>query len=144
MDLYRIQTNPITVDEFRPLVADPAAGAEACFLGVVRNEFGGRPSRGLRYEAYASLAEKEMARVGEELRREYGALHVVMVHRVGTLDIGEVSVLVMVSAPHRKDALAACQAGIDRLKARVPIFKQELWADGAEAWHGAPDGPPTG
>ena len=143
MDIYRIQAGPIDVGEALAALFDPACGGQALFLGVARNEFQGRPSAGLEYEAYASLAEREMARIGQDLRLEFGVRHVVMVHRVGRLALGEASVLVGVAAPHRAAALDACRAGIDRLKSRVPIFKRERWADGEAAWHGAPDGPPV-
>jgi molybdopterin synthase catalytic subunit len=143
MDYYHIQEVPIDVAACLAHLADPAAGAQAVFLGVVRNEFEGRPSSALTYEAYTPLALREMERLGEALKEEFSALHVVMVHRLGTLKVGEASVLVAVSAAHREMALRACQAGIDRLKATVPIFKQEHWAEGDPAWHGEPGGPPV-
>lgn len=141
MDLYRVQAETIEPTALLPLLDDPEAGAEAVFLGVVRNEFAGRASAGLEYDAYVPLAEKEMQRIGEELKREFGVRHLVMVHRTGRLSVGEVSVVVAVSTPHRPEAFAACREGIDRLKARVPIFKRELWAEGEGEWHGVPGGP---
>jgi molybdopterin synthase catalytic subunit len=141
MDAYRVQTEPIDVTAALALVADPACGGQTVFLGVVRDEFEGRPSEGLVYEALVPLAEREMARIGAELHREFDARHVVMWHRIGRLAVGEASVVVAVAAPHRDAAFAACRAGIDRLKTRAPIFKKELWADGSAAWHGEPGGP---
>jgi molybdopterin synthase catalytic subunit len=141
MDAYRVQTEPLDVGAALALVDDPACGGQTVFLGVVRNEFEGRASAGLVYEALVPLAEREMARIGAELHREFDARHVVMWHRIGQLAVGEASVLVAVAAPHRDQAFAACRAGIDRLKSRVPIFKKELWADGSAAWHGEPGGP---
>lgn len=141
MELYRIQADPIDLPAYLPRLEDPACGGQALFLGVVRAEFEGRPTVGLEYDAYVPLAEKTMAVIGEELRREFGVRHVVMVHRIGRLEVGEAAVLVAVAAPHRGEAFLACRAGIDRLKARVPIFKRELWADGAAQWHGEPGGP---
>ncbi|MCL8206637.1 MAG: molybdenum cofactor biosynthesis protein MoaE [Actinomycetia bacterium] len=143
MEHYRIQPEPIDVASYLPWLEDPACGGQAVFVGVVRAEFEGRPSVGLEYDAYVPLAERTMAAIGGELRREFGVRHVVMVHRVGRLRVGEAAVLVAVAAPHRAEAFAACRAGIDRLKARVPIFKRELWADGTSAWHGEPGGPPA-
>ncbi len=142
-DVYRIQHEVIDVAAFLPLLADPGVGGQALFLGVVRDEFAGRRSRGLTYEAYAVLAEREMARIGQDLRSRWDLRRIVMVHRVGPLAVGEVSVLVACAAAHRDQALEACRAGIDRLKERVPIWKQEHWADGEDAWHGAPGGPPA-
>lgn len=134
-DLYRITEDPIDIAEVLAAIADPATGAHAVFFGTVRDEFEGRASRGLFYEAYAELAEKEMRQIGEELKAEFGIHHVAMVHRVGELGLTEVSVVVAVSSPHRPDAFPACRAGIDRVKARAPIWKKELWTDGQEHWH---------
>lgn len=138
MDRYVIQTEPIGVEHALAAIQDPAAGGEALFLGTVRNEFAGHPSVGLFYEAYQDLAEKEMARIGAELKAEFGVLHVVMIHRVGELALTEAAVLVAVSAPHRDAAIQACHAGIDRIKARAPIWKKERWADGPAVWHHDP------
>lgn len=140
MDRYEIVNGPLTVSEALDGVADPAVGGVVVFLGVVRNEFESRPSQGLHYEAYRAMAEQEMARIGASLKARHGVLHVIMQHRVGTLSVTEPSVLVAVSAPHRAAAFAACEEAIDRLKAEVPIWKKELWADGAAAWH---DDPPV-
>ena len=143
MDIFRIQESPILVAEALDALADPACGGQALFLGVVRNEVQGRASSGLEYDAHVSLAEREFRRIGDEIRLEFGVRHIVMVHRTGRLALGEASVLVGVSAPHRHAALNACEAAIDRLKGRAPIFKRELWADGEAAWHGEPGGPPV-
>lgn len=134
-DIYRVVAQSIDVGEALTAIADPGTGGQAIFLGTVRNEFNGRPSRGLFYEAYQEMAEKEMRQIGDELKVEFGARHVVMIHRVGELALGEISVVVAVSAPHRPQAFSACRAGIDRLKARVPIWKKERWADGEDSWH---------
>ncbi|PSR22421.1 MAG: molybdopterin synthase [Sulfobacillus acidophilus] len=139
MDIVRIQDVPIDVNEGIAAIIDERAGGEAIFLGTVRNVFEGRASRGLFYEAYRDLAEKEMKRIEEELKREFDVLHVVMVHRIGELALGEIAVMVAVSAAHRHQAIRACEAGIDRIKSRVPIWKKERWADGKTAWHDDPE-----
>jgi molybdopterin synthase catalytic subunit len=126
---------PIAVEREVALLQDPGCGGVAVFLGTVRDEFEGRPSRGLVYQAYVPLAEKELARIGAELQAEFGARRVVLVHRVGTLALGEISVLVGVATPHREAAFLAARAGIDRIKQRVPIWKKELWAEGGASWH---------
>lgn len=136
---YAIVETPIAVERETALLQDPACGGVAVFLGTVRNSFEGRASRGLVYQAYAPLAERELARIGQELQAEFGARRVVLVHRVGTLGLGEISVLVGVATPHREDAFAAARAGIDRIKQRVPIWKKELWADGQSGWHFEPE-----
>jgi molybdopterin synthase catalytic subunit len=138
MDIIRIQSETILLSEAEQAVRDPSAGGHAFFVGTVRDSFDGRASRGLFYEAYAPLAEKEMRRIVDELRHEFGVLHAAVIHRVGELVLGEIAVVVAVSAPHRQEALAAAAAGIDRVKARVPIWKKERWADGADAWHHDP------
>lgn len=114
--------------------ARPSDGGVCIFVGVVRNENGGRVTTGIRYEAYGPMAESEMEKIAEGLRREWPAVRVRMVHRVGPLEIGEASVIVVATAPHRADAFAACRAAIDRIKTTVPIWKKESYADGTEEW----------
>lgn len=133
--VVRVQTEPIEVEKALAFIDDASCGGQALFLGTVRNSFSGRPSRGLFYDAYPALAEKEMARINGELSQEFEVAHVVMIHRIGELKVGEIAVLVAVSAPHRGAAFAACQAGIDRIKTRVPIWKLERWQDGPDSWH---------
>lgn len=135
MDIYRVQEDRIDVEEALSAIADDRAGGQAVFLGTVRNEFEGRASVGLFYEAYRELAEKEMARIAGELKAEFHALHVAMIHRIGELALGESAVIVAISAPHRQEAILACHAGIDRIKSRAPIWKKERWADGEAQWH---------
>ncbi len=143
MDVYRITKEPIDVASALIDIADDRAGAQALFLGTVRNEFEGRSSRGLYYDAYEPLAEKELRRIGEELKQEFGALHVVLIHRIGDLPLGVVSVLVAVSTGHRGEAFAAAREGIDRIKLRVPIWKKEHWGNGQDAWHHDPEAFPA-
>ncbi|MCL5063723.1 MAG: molybdenum cofactor biosynthesis protein MoaE [Firmicutes bacterium] len=138
MDRYQVVTRPISVEQALSDVSDPACGGVVVFLGVVRNQFEGRASEGIEYEAYQAMAERELQRLGDDLKREFRVNHVVIEHRVGRLAVSEASVLVAVSSPHREAAFAACQAGIDRLKQTVPIWKKELWADGTEGWHDDP------
>lgn len=138
MDIYRIQNEPIVVEEALHAISDPATGGEALFLGTVRNHFDGRESQGLFYEAYAELAEMEMGRIGQELKERFGVSHVVMIHRTGELTLGEVAVVVAISSAHREAAMLACHQGIDEIKRRVPIWKKERWADGPAGWHHDP------
>lgn len=138
MDRYEVTTDGLDIERALADVSDPACGGIVAFLGVVRNEFDGRASQGIEYQAYQAMAEKEMRRIGEALKEEFDVRHVVMRHRVGRLAVSEASVLVAVSGPHRGPVFLACQRGIDRLKETVPIWKKELWADGSEAWHDDP------
>jgi molybdopterin synthase catalytic subunit len=110
-----------------------AEGAVATFAGTVRNNTGGRPTLCLDYECYEPMALKTMAQIGGELTRDFSLTRVALVHRLGRLLVGETSVAVVATAPHRRAALEAASAGIDRLKKRVPIWKKEHFADG-ETW----------
>lgn len=117
-------------------VADPAAGAVVLFCGTVRDNARGRRVEFLEYEAYTALAEKEMRRIGEEAVRRWPLCRVAVTHRLGHLEVGETSVAIAVSAPHRGEAFEAGRFLIDTLKQTVPIWKKEVWGSGAE-WIGS-------
>ena len=108
------------------------AGAVALFYGVVRNNSMGRRVLYLEYDAYAEMAENMMREIAEEALVNYPITDVAIQHRTGRLEIGETSLLVAVSAPHRKEAFEACHALVDRFKEVVPIWKKEVWEDGEE------------
>ena len=112
-------------------------GALCLFLGVVRGDNEGRPVLRLEYEAYEDMALPMMEEIAADTRRRFGVTEVRIVHRLGRLEVGEVSVAVAAASPHRAEAFAACRHAIDTLKARVPIWKKELYADGA-AWREEP------
>ena len=112
-------------------------GALCLFLGVVRDENEGRRVLRLEYEAYEDMALPLMEEIAAEARRQFGVGEVRIVHRLGRLEIGEVSVAVAAASPHRAEAFAACRYAIDTLKARVPIWKKEFYADGA-VWREEP------
>jgi len=116
-------------------VADTRAGAIATFQGTVRSQSRGRDVIALEYEAYSEMAEKVMAEIAAEVKARYELCEVAITHRLGRIEIGEVSVATAVSAPHRQDALAACKDVIDALKERVPLWKKELY-EGDEEWIG--------
>ena len=101
------------------------------FEGVVRNNSGGRETLFLEYESYEQMAVEVMARIGREIAAAHAIGRIGMIHRLGRLEIGEASVLIVVTAPHRKAAFDACREGIDRLKKLAPIWKKEHFADGA-------------
>lgn len=120
-----------------PLVAyvqTPADGAVVTFAGVARNQFGGRATAFLSYEAYAEMAAPVLAQIAEEARARWPIGLVAVHHRVGTLEVGETAVLVVVAAPHRQGAFAAAEYIMERIKAVAPIWKREHWADGAADW----------
>ncbi len=130
-DLVRLVHDRLDVGAL--LAPTPADGAVCVFLGVVRNENAGRRVVGLEYEAYEEMALPLLEELVAETRRRYPVTEVRLVHRLGRLEIGETSVVVAVSAPHREQAFAACRLAIDTLKRRVPIWKKEFYADGS-AW----------
>jgi len=109
-------------------------GAICLFVGVVRNESEGRETTGIHYEAYGAMAEGEMARIAAGLAEEFPGARVLIRHRLGHLAVGEASVAVAATAPHRAEAFAACRAAIDRIKTRVPIWKKEFRLDGSSEW----------
>lgn len=132
--MFKITDKIITGAEVQQAVVAPDAGAVVLFLGTVRNNTDGRPVHHLEYEAYPPMAEKKMAEIAQEISEKWGIHRVAMIHRVGKLQVGEVSVAVAVASPHRKDGFKACQYAMNRLKQIVPIWKREVWVDGEAEW----------
>jgi molybdopterin converting factor subunit 1 len=132
---FRLVDGPLDLGAVIAEVADERAGAIATFQGTVRRVSRGREVIALEYEAYSGMAEKVMAEIAEAVKSRYELCEVAVAHRVGRCEIGEVSVAIAVSAPHRRDALAACGDVIDELKERVPLWKKELY-EGGEEWIG--------
>lgn len=115
-------------------VQSPAAGAVVLFLGTTREMTAGRRTQSLDYECYPEMARKELAELEAEARRRWPITACAIVHRLGHLELGEASVAVAVSTPHREDAFAAAKWLIDTIKEEVPIWKCENWADGTTEW----------
>jgi molybdopterin synthase catalytic subunit len=132
---FRVTDQPLSLEAVAAEVADERAGAVATFSGTVRRQSRGREVTRLEYEAYAEMAEEVMAQLAAELEQRYELCAVAIHHRMGVLGIGEASVVVAVSAPHRQDALAACKDAIDALKETVPLWKKEVY-EGGEEWIG--------
>ena len=132
---FRLLDSPIVLAAVVAEVADENAGAIATFQGTVRRQSRGRQVIALEYEAYAGMAEKVMAEIAEGVKERYDLCEVAIAHRTGRCEVGEVSVAIAVSAPHRQDALAACRDVIDQLKERVPLWKKELY-EGGDEWIG--------
>ena len=132
---FRLTSDPIDLGVVVAEAADPRAGAVATFLGTTRVESRGRTVEYLEYEAYEGMAEQEMARIADGLKTRYDLCEVAISHRVGRVGIGDTSVAIAVSAPHRADALAACKDAIDTLKETVPLWKKEVY-EGGEEWIG--------
>jgi molybdopterin synthase catalytic subunit len=132
---FRVTDQPLSLEAAVAEVSDERAGAVATFTGTVRRRSRGREVTRLEYEAYAEMAEEVMAQLARDLEQRYELCAVAIHHRVGTLGIGEASVVIAISAPHRQDALAACKDAIDTLKATVPLWKKEVY-EGGEEWIG--------
>ena len=140
---FRVTEEPLSLEAVVAEVADERAGGIATFTGTVRRQSRGREVTHLEYEAYADMAKAEMRKIADEIAQKWPEARVAMAHRTGRLEIGEASVVVSTSCPHRAEAIAACKWGIDRLKESVPIWKKEhakdgtYWIEGDEA-KGAP------
>ena len=134
-----LRSQPLSVDEVLAQVRHEGAGAVCLFLGDVRDANDGRVVVKLEYEAYAPMAVAEMKRIAGELAGEIAGVRLAIVHRIGALAVGETAVICAASAPHRDEAYRACRALIDRVKARVPIWKREHGPEGAYwvGWHDA-------
>jgi molybdopterin synthase catalytic subunit len=132
--MFKVTTEPLSVQALNDLVKRPSDGAVVTFDGIVRDNFDGRPVRALEYEAYADMAQKKMAAIGKEVQAKFAIGQIAMVHRIGHLDIGESSIVIAVAAPHRHAAFEACAYAMDRVKADVPVWKKEFFADGDNHW----------
>ncbi len=132
--MFKVTMEPLNAQAVNDLVKLPTDGAVVTFDGIVRNNFDGRAVQSLEYEAYAEMAEKKMAQIGQEVRRKFPVGEIAMMHRLGRLDIGESSIVIAVAAPHRHEAFEACAYAMDRIKEEVPIWKKELFADGDDHW----------
>ena len=132
---FLVTGEPLSLDAVVREVKDERAGAIATFSGTVRRRSRGRDVLHLDYEAYAEMAEDVMAGLAADLEQRYELCAVAIHHRTGRVEIGEASVVIAVSAPHRTDALAACKDAIDTLKEAVPLWKKEVY-EGGEEWIG--------
>ncbi|MDP6560245.1 MAG: molybdenum cofactor biosynthesis protein MoaE [Candidatus Binatia bacterium] len=131
--MFRLTNKTINIQELVDHVNHPKAGAIATFVGTTRDHNEGRKVTLLEYEAYAEMAEKELARLGEQATKQWKIERMAIVHRLGAVHIGEASVIIAVSAAHRQDAFEACRFAIEELKKSVPIWKKEYF-EGGEVW----------
>lgn len=129
-----ITKEPICVETWKGRMKFPDCGAVCTFEGTVRNHHEGRSVKKLIYQAYEPMAERELGRLKNEIQKEWPMCRVEITHRIGELQVGDVAVAIAVFAPHRKEAFVACEATIDRLKRRVPIWKKEFYEEGHEEW----------
>ena len=136
-DLFQITEDPLVSEQLYAAVAAPAHGAVVSFAGVVRDHTEGRRTRYLVYEAYGKMAQAKLAAIGAEIRQRWAIGEVAIIHRVGRVEIGEISVLIAVSSSHRAEAFEACRFAIDRVKGSVPIWKKEVF-EGGQHWAKGP------
>ena len=139
--MFRVTNDPIDLQELVDYVGDPEAGAIATFIGTTRNNNEGRRVIALDYDGYAEMAEKELARIGEDAKTKWPICRMAIVHRLGPVQITEASVIIAVSAGHRDAAFAACRFAIEEIKKTVPIWKKEMY-EGGEVWIGTQTGQP--
>jgi len=130
---FRVTQEPLDPQRLANLVRRDESGALALFYGVVRNNSQGRRVLYLEYDAYPSMAVKKMRQVAEEARSRWDITDMAIDHRIGRMEVGETSLLVAVSAPHRREAFEACHYAVDRIKEIVPVWKKEVW-EGGESW----------
>lgn len=136
---FRVTGDPLDVRAVSAIVSSPDCGAVATFVGLVRNENGGRRVLWLEYEAYEPLAVKSFIRIDEEAGERWPSIGLAIHHRIGRVEIGEASVVIAAASPHRAEAFAACRYAIERIKQIAPIWKHEhfeggeIWIEGATA-----------
>mmetsp|Transcript_35961 Transcript_35961/g.43416 ORF Transcript_35961/g.43416 Transcript_35961/m.43416 type:complete len:153 (-) Transcript_35961:1175-1633(-) len=134
MDFVEVIAEPLILDKYVKFVEDDSAGAVATFSGVTRNNFEGRTVLRLEYEAYIPMAEAKLKEVCAKIREKWhNVTKIALAHRIGVVSVGETSVIIAVSSPHRRAALEATNFAINDLKATVPIWKKEMYEDG-EIW----------
>ncbi|HEY4765577.1 MAG TPA: molybdenum cofactor biosynthesis protein MoaE [Candidatus Sulfotelmatobacter sp.] len=145
-DLFELTRNTIPHEDIVKVTRAPEDGAAVIFDGFVRNNFRGRETLYLEYEAYEPMALAKITEIGAQIREKFKVSRIAIVHRLGRLNLGETSVFIVVSAPHRAAAFDACRFAIDTLKRTVPIWKKEYFADGSVWAEGhipdAPGNPP--
>ena len=133
METIVITHEELIPEAFTNMVRSDTNGAVVTFLGTTRDSFEGKRVLRLEYEAYPEMAHRTLEAIRQELRDEFGVGDVAIGHRIGVVDIGEISLVVAVASPHRREAFEACHEAVDRLKHRVPIWKKEFY-EGGEHW----------
>ena len=134
MPFTRIVKDPIDPAAILASVGSDADGASMLFTGVVRNHNQGRAVGGVRYDVYEEMATGILGQIAGEAKQLVGINHIAVVHRVGELTVGDVSVAIAVSSPHRAEAFEACRFIIEEIKKRLPVWKKERYGDSVEEW----------
>lgn len=132
---FWITSEPIQINDCIEKVVRPEAGAVSTFIGIAREFTRGKRTLFLEYDAYVSMAEKQLTRIGDEIKQTWPDAEVAIAHRIGRLEISDIAVAIAVSTPHRDEAFKASRYAIERIKEIVPIWKKEYWEDGSK-WIG--------
>ncbi|WP_313036063.1 molybdenum cofactor biosynthesis protein MoaE [Acinetobacter sp.] len=130
----RIQDTALTLDSFDQIEHFPECGGSGVFVGTVRNHHEGKAVKALKYTSYAPVAEKMIRQIELEIQHKYGVSYVRVIHRIGALDIGEKAIIAIAYASHRREAFAACEEAVERVKHEVPVWKEEFYLDGSSQY----------
>lgn len=133
-DIIRFTAEKLSVDEVSQLVISPPCGAVSLFVGTTRNNFEGKKVISLEYEAYLPMAENEIRKICSDIREKWPVRHIAVFHRLGLVPVSEASTVIAVSSPHRAASLEAVSYAIDSLKAKVPIWKKEIYEESGSSW----------
>ena len=130
----RIQDTALTLESFDQIQHFPECGGVGVFIGTVRNHHDGKAVKALKYTAYAPVSEKMIRQIEQEIQAKYAVSYVRVIHRIGALDIGEKAIIAIAYAAHRREAFAACEEAVERVKHEVPVWKEEFYMDGSSQY----------
>ncbi|CAG5133639.1 unnamed protein product [Candidula unifasciata] len=134
MDFVDILYEKLSVEDISDMVSSPSCGAVSMFIGTTRDNFDGKQVLKLDYEAYIPMAKRKMLEVCASIRQQWDVHNIAIIHRIGVVPVKEASIVIAISSEHRKESLEAVHFAIDTMKAIVPIWKKEIYADEASAW----------
>ena len=130
----RIQDTALTLESFDQIQHFPECGGVGVFIGTVRNHHEGKVVKALKYTAYAPVSEKMIRKIEQEIQAKYNVSYVRVIHRIGALDISEKAIIAIAYAAHRREAFAACEEAVERVKHEVPVWKEEFYMDGTSQY----------
>lgn len=130
----RIQDMPLSQDSFDEIQCFPECGGIGVFIGTVRNHHEGKAVQALKYTSYAPVSEKMIRQIEQEIQEEFAVSYVRVIHRIGALEIGEKAIIAIAYAAHRREAFAACEEAVERVKHEVPVWKEEFYVDGTSQY----------
>lgn len=133
-DFKRIQDTALTQDSFASIASFPECGGIGIFIGTVRNHHEGKAVNALKYTSYTPVSEKMIRQIELEIQQKYAVSYVRVIHRIGMLNIGEKAIIALAYAAHRREAFAACEEAVERVKHEVPIWKEEFYQDGSSQY----------